>query len=103
MLREHIVSNRNVPLKGGLPSEKWWKGLMVEMFSDQKSGWILKAYPSVKTLLFDDLKARHHPNNRRYQIIADINFLCTCKFTTLTATTGPFHFWSIESRTKENG
>ena len=28
MLREHIVSNRNVPLKGGLPSEKWWKGLI---------------------------------------------------------------------------
>ena len=28
MLREHIVSNRNIPLKGGLPSEKWWKGLI---------------------------------------------------------------------------
>ena len=28
MLREHIVSNRNVPLKGGLPSEKRWKGLI---------------------------------------------------------------------------
>ena len=53
------------------------------MFSDQKSGWILKAYPYVKTLLFDDLKARHHPKNRRYQIIADITFLSTCKFKTL--------------------
>ena len=28
ILPEQIVWNRNVPLKGGLLSEKWWKGFM---------------------------------------------------------------------------
>ena len=45
----------------------------------------------------------HHRNNKKYQIIADITFFPTCTFTTLIATTGPFHFSSVESRTEVKG